>query len=1105
MKLKTLFLAAASLIFTFAANAQVVVSSMTDADQATYFKSYDGVNVSLAGTYEANGDYYYGRMDKTDNSAYVAITSDKVISEVRILVTGNGNDKKCLPGLIGFAEVAETPDFKKADYAVAADSARVATKSHADAKWFTFDLSGKNLKAVYISKQWKNVVVGDAAKASFPASDAQSFFAYGFAVAVEGETLPEIPVEPVDTVPQDTTPATPSTNVVLYEALFSNGAKGFIKQPVDSTQTPGTVTVPFMGEKPSLVSGLNEEKKAVQVSVEGDKVVVVNGEARAEYELSFVEYSVAPLEVGAAPYTFTGKEIGTWIASVYGWNEARGIKFAKDVEEASNRRISEGKDRVYFFLPAADSVRLESGEAQNRPVVITVNGVTSEVARTAKTGEFITIALPNVPAMVAIESNGNSGDGGFVSIQLLKAGEAPQPAEPKVTKFVIAGVNATIDQEAKTITAEVPFGTDVEAALDDALFEDNREDLEAVLDAQALTLTLGELVYTLNITIGAEPEPDVVLYEAIFSNGAKGFIDNKNGANTVEVPFIGEVPTFVSGRIENGEATVALEGDDKIVVTNGDAKAEYALSFKEYSAAPLEVDAEAYTFTGEEIGTWIASVNGWDAKKGIKFAKNVEEEGNRRISEGKDRVYFFLPAADRVQLVSGEGQNRSVTITVNGVASDVNKTAKNGEAITIALGNVPSLLAIESNGTNGDGGFTSIRLLSQDTTTQPVDTIPTDTTIVEPEGTHVIIADYANEIGTFEAVGNCSVDSKRGMKFSSQFQNGKNYYAVTPAEVENFATGDTIDITFITTSSVKVDIYDNNNELLLTSDPGQGSSTEAKQLMVLPKPAKQLFIARNGGSSLYIPSFKVYAIAERDTVPAQPVDTVPVDTIPVDTIPVDTIPTDTTIVEPVGAHEIIADFAGNVGTFTPVGTCVVDKEAMKFANSFNDGSNYFEVAPDKYETFVKGDTINITRYLGSDAAGKFAQIVIYNDANEEVFRTDSLAETKEPASQMFVLEGPTTVLRLGRAGNTGVFVPDFVVWANPQRTPTAITMAEIGATVIVNNSTLNVNAENAATIQVYTVDGRLVDNRFTTNYSRTLSTGVYVVRVNDSVVKTIVR
>jgi hypothetical protein len=48
--------------------------------------------------------------------------------------------------------------------------------------------------------------------------------------------------------------------------------------------------------------------------------------------------------------------------------------------------------------------------------------------------------------------------------------------DPAITKFVIAGVNAKIDNSKKTITAELPYGSDIAAELAKATIEDNQED-----------------------------------------------------------------------------------------------------------------------------------------------------------------------------------------------------------------------------------------------------------------------------------------------------------------------------------------------------------------------------------------------------------------------------------------------------------------------------------------------------------------------------------------------------------------------------------------------------------------------------------------------------
>ncbi len=200
------------------------------------------------------------------------------------------------------------------------------------------------------------------------------------------------------------------------------------------------------------------------------------------------------------------------------------------------------------------------------------------------------------------------------------------------------------------------------------------------------------------------------LLEVSFSNGVHGFIKDGN----IQVPYLaGEAePTFAGVKFWNpdGEPTAAIEEGQLVVTGIDDKKATYTLEF--IPITPMEYSEEEVVFS--EVPSYIFSVYGFDADKGVKFSKDVEESANRRISEGKDRIYLALPAAGKVILTSGTGAERPVTITVNGVASSVTKTAKKNEAIEIALsieGN--NFVAIESNGNNGDAGFIKLQL-SQD-------------------------------------------------------------------------------------------------------------------------------------------------------------------------------------------------------------------------------------------------------------------------------------------------------------------------------------------------------------------------------------------------------
>ena len=197
------------------------------------------------------------------------------------------------------------------------------------------------------------------------------------------------------------------------------------------------------------------------------------------------------------------------------------------------------------------------------------------------------------------------------------------------------------------------------------------------------------------------------LLEVSFSNGVHGFIKDGN----IQVPYLaGEAePTFESAEFWNpdGEPTAAIE-DGKLVVTGIDGeKASYTLEF--IAVTPMEYSEEEVVFS--EVPSFIFSVYGFDAEKGVKFSKDVEEANNRRISEGKDRIYIALPAARKVMLTSGTGAGRPVVITVNGVESPVNKTAAKEEAIEIGLNSEGNnFVAIESNGNSGDAGFIKLQL-----------------------------------------------------------------------------------------------------------------------------------------------------------------------------------------------------------------------------------------------------------------------------------------------------------------------------------------------------------------------------------------------------------
>lgn len=227
------------------------------------------------------------------------------------------------------------------------------------------------------------------------------------------------------------------------------------------------------------------------------------------------------------------------------------------------------------------------------------------------------------------------------------------------------------------------------------------DDLKVVVTAED-----GEtkLTYVIHIVEAAAKKD---LLEVAFSNGAHGFIL----AGNIDVPYLeGEAePTFVSATFwePDGEPKAEMV-DGKLVVTGIDGQqAEYTITY--HAVTPMAFSTDEVVF--DAVPSYIYSVYGFDADKGVKFSKDVEEAKNRRISEGKDRIYIALPAANKVLLTSGTGAKRPVKILVNGEESAVAQTAASGEAIELILSKEhANFVAIESNGSNGDGGFIKLQL-----------------------------------------------------------------------------------------------------------------------------------------------------------------------------------------------------------------------------------------------------------------------------------------------------------------------------------------------------------------------------------------------------------
>ncbi len=344
---------------------------------------------------------------------------------------------------------------------------------------------------------------------------------------------------------------------------------------------------------------------------------------------------------------------------------------------------------VVAATPTSWAANVNVVQASAIPGTATIT-VTAEDKTTQKTYtiNFSTASAPSTDATLsALMINGNAVSG-FKADSLDYAWEmayAKTPTLPKVT--------ATKNDEHATIAI-----TDITKLPGTAT---------VVVTAQD---GVTKKTYTVAFTMAATPK---ILSAVVFSNGAKGAAVESNGE--VKFPYIAgtAVPTIDSIAVNSYSTFVKAEDESKITVTatNGDESVlEYTVTGVALTPAVLADNVEV-TFTGTE--EYVFAPYGWDSGKGWKFAKNVEDDSNRRVSEGRTRLYMALPAAKEVVLYSGSASGRDIKVYVNNVLNEnVTNSGEAANPITIALNSTSAnLLAIESNQKNGDGGFIKIKLV----------------------------------------------------------------------------------------------------------------------------------------------------------------------------------------------------------------------------------------------------------------------------------------------------------------------------------------------------------------------------------------------------------
>ena len=190
--------------------------------------------------------------------------------------------------------------------------------------------------------------------------------------------------------------------------------------------------------------------------------------------------------------------------------------------------------------------------------------------------------------------------------------------------------------------------------------------------------------------------------------GEESYVAAANG--TIKAWYMeGEdLPTISSVNVSDG-ATYAVEGNQLTVTAeDGTTTAVYDITVE--SVSPYTGIGNRI-FDGSET-SWIKTGNAFsteDGKKGWKFSKN--DTNWERETPGKNRIYFFLAASDKVTFTSG-GTNRNINVYRNGELLSTPTSTGAANATFEIKGNAenPYMIAIVSNQTSGDGAIKAINI-----------------------------------------------------------------------------------------------------------------------------------------------------------------------------------------------------------------------------------------------------------------------------------------------------------------------------------------------------------------------------------------------------------
>ena len=296
-----------------------------------------------------------------------------------------------------------------------------------------------------------------------------------------------------------------------------------------------------------------------------------------------------------------------------------------DIKTGSSRSIS-------FFLAKCDNMTISANIASGRGLIVTIDGGANiQLDGTGVCKDYVVPVNKETPCVIKVVAlTSSSAWTSFFTFTYA-------PKTPTISAFKINGTPAVIDQTAKTITLQMPYGTDISAVTPEVTIIS----ASGYTPAGAQNFTTGPIIYavadavttnnyTANITAKSTPDTD----KAITSMTINGTVATINeAAGTISCEF----PSF-TGALGNWPVAFTLSGTTcSANFTSGSNYDFLANNTQTITVTAQDLSTKVYTITPaistkKNIG--MLTVNG-----------KAESYDNLLLSAFSDYYVNFLTAA----------------------------------------------------------------------------------------------------------------------------------------------------------------------------------------------------------------------------------------------------------------------------------------------------------------------------------------------------------------------------------------------------------------------------------------------------------------------------